>query len=361
MAIYLLFMVMPIIVWFLTTLFCRQPINSSDKLKRRYLIICGILLFLMLGLRHYSVGSGDGGWYYNNWRYLSTTSFSAYTKLLNIFDIENGYLTIVWILSHVFKDPQFIFVFYGLLIAISVCRFLYKNCEDVVMGLVMFSTLGLWGFMVQGIRQGAAMCVCLFAVEFCKKRKPIQFFLLVALAAMFHASAVVFAVAYTFAWLKMNVKGYFVVSIGAIVSLLLLDRIFLFVNAVMNDTYEIGFTDDTSGGFVTAAIYILIVVVAVFVFRENDPDTRNIELFFYMTLCGLVTFVMRYGINTIVQRVSYYFMFGEMIVLPAIVNKALAGRQKIFANAVVIALCLGIVAYKASYSTLVPYIFFWQV
>ena len=361
MAIFLLFMVMPVIVWFPVTLFAHQPINSSDALKRKYLFICGILMFLMLACRHYSVGSGDGIWYYNSWSLLGNMSFSGFLSIFKNFDMESGYLMCAWILSHIFKDPQFVFVIYGLLVSVSVCRFLYKNCEDVVLGMVMFVSLGLWSFMVQGLRQGIAMCICLFAIEFCKKRKLIPYIILVTVAVLFHASAIVFAVAYSFSWLKMNVKGYFIVAICATAAMLLIDRLFMFVNIVINDAYDIGNIADTSGGFVLATIYLLIIVFSVIFFNEEDGQANHLSFFFYMALCGFITYIMRYSVNTIAQRVSYYFMFSQMIMLPAIVKRVFVNSHRAYVSFICIVLCLGIALYKASYSVLVPYVFYWQV
>ena len=129
MTVYLSFMTMPVIVWAAFYVFYKRSVLSSDILKKRYIIICGLFLFLMIALRHYSVGSGDGAWYFTNWKTLSNISLKTFYSIFGYFDIENGYLITIWTLSHVFKDPQFVFVFYGLFLAISVSRFIYKNCD----------------------------------------------------------------------------------------------------------------------------------------------------------------------------------------------------------------------------------------
>ena len=124
---YLLFLIMPLIVWVLVVLITKQPVNSSDKMKRNYLFVAGFCLLLMVALRHYNVGSGDAEWYYNNWRYMASgVSLSELGNILAYYDMEKGYLVCTWLLAQVFKAPQHIFVFYGLLLSIAVCRFLYK-------------------------------------------------------------------------------------------------------------------------------------------------------------------------------------------------------------------------------------------
>lgn len=356
---YFLFMAMPVLVWLAFSIIYNKPINSSDRLRRRYLIICGFFLFLMVALKHYSVGSGDGEWYYRNWATLGDMHIRVFENALERYDMETGYLFTIWLLSHVFKDPQFLFITYGLLVSVSVCRFLYKNCDDLVVGLTMFSTLGLWSFMVQGLRQGIAMCICLFAIEFCKKRKFIPFLLTVLLASLFHASAVVFLIVYTFTWFKMNIRGYLSVGVCAVICVASVEFLFEIVDTVLNDTFALGDLGDTEGGVVSALIYVLILLLSLYVYKGEKPDDPHLSLFFYMLLCSFVTYMMRYTANTISQRISFYFMFSQMAVLPGAL-KGIRGAGQPFAKAVVVLLCLGIAAYKATYSDLVPYIFFWQ-
>lgn len=362
MVTYLLYMAMPAIVWVLFMPFTKYSVDENDSHKKKYLFVCGALMFFMLACRHYTVGSGDGAWYYNNWLLMSNSSFESLKIIVGDMDVESGYLIISWILSRVFKDPQFVFVFYGLLVSVSVCRFVYKNSEHVMMSLTMFNCLGLWGFMVQGIRQGIAMCICLFAVEYCKKKKFVPFLLVVLLATLFHASAIVFVAVYFFSSLHMNIRDYFITGALVVVGMLLMDYLWQYVNYFINDSYEIGITEDSSGGIVSTIIYILILALAM-LFHKNEYDTdgNDMSVFFYMTLIGFIAFVMRYSYNTIAQRVSYYFLFGQMAVLPTITHRYLVEKQRGIINLAIILLCYGIALYKASYTLLIPYNFFWQV
>ena len=55
----------------------KKSIKSNDKAKRIYLCICGLAMFLLIALRHNSVGSDDSFNYYNNWSYLQSLSFDS--------------------------------------------------------------------------------------------------------------------------------------------------------------------------------------------------------------------------------------------------------------------------------------------
>ena len=287
MAIYLLYMMMPMIVWLFFSLVLRRSVNSSDKTKRKYLITCGIFMLLMLSLRYHSVGSGDGGWYYTNWQYLSGLSIKGFLRILSNFDMETGYLTCIWIVSHIFKNPQFLFLFDGLLITITICLFLYRYSEDVVLGFTMFNCLGLWAFMVQGMRQATGMCICLYAIEFCKKKKFVPFLLLVVLASTFHASAIVFVIVYLFSFLRMNIKGYLTAIVASLLGIFSINFLFDLLNAFINDSYMVGDIEDSSGGYITLLIYILI-IVATLIFGRTTENSRTFELFFYILLASIL-------------------------------------------------------------------------
>ena len=110
--------------------------------------------------------------------------------------MEGGYQVVTWILSHIFKDGQWLLFLSGAFMSFSVCRFVNRNCKNPMFALMAFNCLGLFNFMVQGLRQAIAMCICLWAIEYCKKGQLLKFLGTVGAACLFHASAIVFTVVY---------------------------------------------------------------------------------------------------------------------------------------------------------------------
>ena len=355
MAIYLLFMVAPIIVYFIMGLFSNKSINENAKLKSRYLIVCGIIMTLMIGLRHPRVGSGDTMFYYTNWEMMSEISISRLFAL-NL-DLEMGYQLFVWLFSQVFHNGQWLLLLSGAFFAISVCFFMKRNCKNVVLALLVFNCLGLFNFMVQGLRQAIAMCICLWAIEQCKKKKLFPFLLLVVLACTFHASAAVFAIVYIISKLKLETKSILIFSICTFICVQLLPYLFEIVNVLINDTYEIG-TGAETGGVVAILIYGVIIAFGLIFVDRRDV---NYPLFIYMAVLGAAFMIMRNTVSEIIVRIAHYFAFSQMVVLPNSIGSIADKRVQVFINIVVAILCLGIAFYKASYSILIPYTFFWQM
>ena len=352
---YTAFMLSPVIIEFIFILFHKKSVSLVPALRKRYVIILGIILFFMIGFVSENVGAGDSHFYVKNWEMLRKTSLAHLIPTISKIDIEFGFEIWVWINAHIFQWSQFIFILYGAFVSFTICRFLYLNVKDLCLGFVMFSTLGLFGFMVQGIRQGFAICFCILAIEMSKNRRLVWFLVFVGLAMMFHSSAIAFIPVYFLPLLKINIRSLLIFVAALVLALLFLDRIFLLMNIVINDHYAIGDTDKTQGGFITLAIYIIILIAAWILLRKKD----NIGMFFFMVLIAMVTFAIRYGISGISQRITYYYTIGECVLLSEALY-CFEKRQRILFRSIAIMLCLGIALYKASYSVLIPYNFFWQ-
>ncbi len=357
MAIYLLYVISPVFVWAFLGLFKQKSLKSEKKRTILFLIICGILMTLMIGLRNKSLGSEDTLFYYRNWEWLSRLSWNDLLKHMSISDLEYGYQIYTWSLSQIFPNGQWALIFSGALFASAVCVFTYKNSKNPVISLIVFHCLGLFNFMVQGLRQAIAMSICLFAYEQCKKRHFFRFILLVLLASLFHASAVVFAVVYFLRWLKLDLKSLAIFSVLTFIALLLLPTIFDFMNFVMDEEYDM-VSEAEGGGLVAILIYAVIILFGL-IFK--DRSDKHYPLFIYSAIVAAVAMILRNSISAIVERISFYFAFGQMIVLSNSISSLKEPRERVLLNVAAIALCFGVAIYKASYSELIPYTFFWQL
>ena len=233
MAIYLLYVMSPVVVWILMNIIKTKSINYDDRRKKNYIIICGIIMALIIGLRYKGVGSDDTAFYYNNWEMMSMVSWRDFPQILQSVDLEYGYQISVWLLSHLLSWGQWVLLLSGAFFSLSVCLFTYRNSKNPVMSLIVFNCLGLFNFMVQGLRQAIAMSICLFAYEQCKKNQFIKFILLVAIACLFHASALVFILVYFLSKFKLNTIQMGVFAILTLIGMQLLPYTFNILNVVM--------------------------------------------------------------------------------------------------------------------------------
>ena len=151
MTVYLLYMASPGIIYLLVDTFFKPFLIQPEQVKKAYLFLAGISMMLMIGLRSPLIGSGDTMFYYDHWETLSKSSFSQLKNYLLEIDLEAGYQITVWLLSHVFKNGQWLLLLSGAFMSASVCCFAYKNCQNLALALTAFSCLGLFNFMVQEV------------------------------------------------------------------------------------------------------------------------------------------------------------------------------------------------------------------
>ena len=330
--------------------------NEYDKRKRRYLVLCGIVLILFIGLRSRFVGSEDSFHYFNHLkRALLHDSWQDYYRSDYV---EGGFQFFVYVLSRIFDHPQYLFVVTGMIYVIAVCYCIYKNSENVVLSMTMYITLGIMQFQMQGMRQAIAMAICMVSFEFVKKKKIIPFALLVLLAMQFHRTAVVIAAIYVVSILAYNVWSILLLAICSGVVFAYTDQLMAFANDVFETDYSM--TID-SGGFIATAIYILIIVFAMFFYRKElqQKKDKTASTIMFVTILGFVSYIMRYFGVLISERISFYFMFGQLLLLPNAIKKMPAEYRKVVEYAVSV-LCIALFLYRIRGSNFVPYQFFWQ-
>lgn len=353
MAPYAVLILLPIILALINPNYNKK--NNNDRYKRLLIVFMWLALFFMIAFRSKFVGSTDSYHYYDFWKDLSHTSWAKVPEYIDSTGMEALFCYTVWIFSHIFSSPQWIFALTGLLFSISVCRFIYKHSEDMVLSFVMYVTLGLYTFMIQGMRQAIAMSIILFAIDFCIKKKFIRFVLLVLLAAAFHGSAIIFLPMFFVYGLTIKKGTMFIFLAGAGTIFACSPLIVRLGNQLFEREYSETFE---SGGLIAVSIYILIICAAL-LFGSKRYDDKKFSFFFYMTFIGSVFYIMRYTGVDVAERVSYYFMFGQMFLLPSTLNVFVA-KERWISKIVVYILCIALFLYRLRGSNLVPFEFFWQ-
>ena len=332
-----------------------ETYRTEDKFKRLVIFLMWAMLFLMIALRSRFVGSADSYKYCETFKTLSKVSWAKVSDYSVFTGMEVVFCYATWILAQVFSDPQWLFVATGLLFSLSVCRFIYKHCEDMILAYVMFVTLGLYTFMVQGMRQAIAMSIILFAIDFCARRKFIFFALTVLLASAFHKSAIIFFPVYFIYGLTIRKSTVLLFILGTGVIMACAPLLIQLGNEVFGREYSEVFE---SGGFIAVAIYALILLTTLLFGAQRYQD-KDYAFYFFMTFIGAVFYVMRYTGVDVAERISYYFLFGQMYLLPATLNRVVKRERWVF-KGLVYALCIGLFLYRLSGSNLIPFRFFWQ-
>lgn len=341
------------VLWGILASLIYQSSRNIDKERRLVVVLSGISIFVMIALRSQELGSQDSAIYYQYWETLSRLSFQELVLFIKTSRLEVGFLGVCWLLSHIpcFVHPQYVFVFSGLIITIAYCRFILKYCDDVILGLTIFICLGLYSFLVQGMRQAIAMSICLMGIPFCGERKLIKFACIVAVAMLFHKVACVFLVVY-FLYNRRMDTNTLLVTIGISILIIVFSNKIL---GVANDIFDMSYgTAVESGGGVAVAIYAITLMVA-WLFRGRNQLDKDYCFFFYITFLGGSLYVLRYIGALAIERVSFFFMAGQLVTLPNALRSIKNGKA--LATFAIWTLSILLFLYRQNGSA---YYFFWQ-
>lgn len=357
MAAYILLSFLPLLV---SCFF--KDLNIDKKQKKYFLIISGIALVVFLGLRDKYIGSADTYNYYSFFEYAKSKStwsaFRSYkgTYMSGFKETEIGFQIFVWLLSRVTSNGQVIIVVTALIYTVSLIIYIYHNSDDVVLSVVMYITLGIMFFEMQGMRQSIAMSICLLSYESLKKNKFVPFAFWVILACFFHKTAIVFSVLWLFRKFTINQKHLFYFSI-------LGGSILVFCNKIIsiaNNFFEMDYKNTVDGGGLVATSIYILTIIFVYAFVPRDRMDQKFSLAFYMMLLGLVCYIVRYFGAQASERISFYFMFSQLIVLPNAICSMSNDKEKAVTKMIVVLLSIALMIYRLSGSELVPYSLFWK-
>lgn len=348
MKIYLLLSIMPVLV----SLFYRRGKANGEK-KRSYCIVCGIIIVLVVGMRGKSVGADMENYYGIMKNAIDSPSWLGYYDKDGQ---EIGFQFFVFLLSRIFKNPQWLSFIASAISVTSMMVFCYSHSNNIRLSTTMYICLGLMGFHMTAVRQSIAMSICLFAYMFAEKRRLIPFLALVLLATLIHKTAIVFSVVYLFAVIELKPMPLFLAVIGMIVAVYYSPYIIGLANGFWDKEYG---TRISSGGYVATAIYVLILLFCVIV--PKHPFEKNIDgMMFYVLLIGFVSYVERYIGALAAERISFYFSFSQLILLPnTLENGKIRDKDKVAVEMAIVALCILLFVYRLAGSDLVPFKFCW--
>lgn len=329
---------------------------------KAFLIICTIFAIVVMGFRDASVGADTSnyGRIYENMQQYDT--FKSFAESKNLFEngfllSESGFYACSWVLSRFFPHYRFLILAVSITVGVCIARFTWKNSKDYTISLISFVCLGMMTFCMSALRQSLSMAICLLSYEYAKERKFFRFLFVVLIAVLFHRSAAVFLIVYFVYYLRFNWKS---LAIGTFVLSLLFvfaDELTVFYDDLTGEDYALAETFD-SGGLFVVLIYVLCIVAAIMINGKMRTDRKE-TMPFYLSLVGLSMYLLRFTTVQIFERISYYFVFFLMILLPSTITQLKERDRKLIVLLFVI-LSVALYAYRINKSSFVNYKFSWD-
>lgn len=340
-----------LIVW----IFIAKSLSGNiitDKGKRKFLILVGIVLILIMGFRYADISSrGD----LNNYARLYTRIRDVEWKdVIGYNGMEPGYLILNKLFSMFFPWTQSIIFIEAIICVLFTFRFIYKFSNNVYLAVLLYLAQGPFIFQLTGFRQAIAMSICLFAVEFIEKRKLFKFLLLVGLACTFHATAVVFIPFYFIANFKPNFKTTAIYVIYYILLLRFAPQLLSLGSDLTGSDYNTAaYWGNITGPLINLFFYALTLVLALFLSRRWE---KKGNWKWNMTLLGVIMYLLRY-VSMPFERISFYFSSGIEVYLPELISDAIVEKEKKLVYYGLMWICIILFLVRAK-TTIGPYTFF---
>lgn len=342
MAILLTLSIVPVIL--------KLVLGDVDEDKRKkitFYSICGLAIFLVMGLRDRNTGSPDTNFYaalLDNFD--SKISLGEYFRRINSDETfflfaEYGFYFLVWILGKLALGPQSLLITTSFIICLCTMIFLYRHSEDSFLSILMFICLGSFTFAMNGMRQAVAMSICLLSYVFVERRKFIPFLLTILVATMFHKTAIFFIVVYLISLVNAKPRDLIIFSIVLVAFYFLSDSLVEIFDEVTNKDYADAESID-GGGVITVLLYLASLILLI---TENREFKENNIAIILTVVLGLYLYVFRYFSILIFERMSYYFYYFILLLIPREI-KALDNVEKKIIYLLFALFCVALFAYR---------------
>ncbi len=348
MVIYLLLIVHVFFMYALIKL-----VSGSYQNKKRFFVISSAIPFvLMIALRHKSVGA-------DTVRYWADYERGRGADFLEIFTDYGDNKAYYWI-SEIFSDNnipiQIWFGFIGLLYIGVSFYIIYKYSEDPLISVVMFTIVGGFGFAMAGLKQTLAMVFTLLAFIQLQNKRPIRFFIFVALGSLFHLTALVMLLAFPLSYIKstkIQVPLYSVLTFLAFFNAIpILERV---LSLLDNDHYASYLLSEKQYTLTDFFVQLLILLVSLF-YKSKLEKENNLSPLFTMVFLGVMFQAYASEIAHLFRLSLYFKPFG-MILLPNALNKEENPKIRTLLRLGVIIVFVAYLLYQQSNGT---YKFYWQ-
>lgn len=288
------------------------------KSKQKTQIIClfGFIIWvLIIGLRHPSMGVDLQ--YGKSTGYLAVYEFIAEAPWEDVLhkqflNYERGYIIFNKLLSYLSQNSQML-LFSSAIIAIgSVSLLIAKNSKSAILSFVLYCGLSVFMLTFSGIRQAIAISITILAFFCIKKKKIFLFILLTLLASAFHASALVFLIAYPIYYIPANKPILKFLSVPLLLIVYLLrNPLFSLFSRLFKENAQ----NDENGSFMLFFFFTIIYIFALFFENKlNHVEIGYRNLFYVACICQAFS-----GVYATAMRVGYYFMIYLILLIPEII------------------------------------------
>lgn len=288
--------------------------SESIETKKRCYYFGVFVLFIVLFLRKYNVGSDLGRYHtlYDMYGRMTIREIVETNQIINL-----GYCLYNHIVYSISRgNYQFFIALTSLITIIPVTRLIIKSVGYSNYSLLVYVCFGYYAFQFSGLKQAIAMAVLSKAYLCIVEHRKYPFYIYVLFAALFHVPSLVFLPAYYIAHHEFDTTSKAISVIIVVIAYLLRGRIV----GLLLDNYES--VVDLYGTVRAGGKVLLILAIVIYGYLFCLPEEFRIDetriLWRFMIVSAIIQSFANYG--NVFERLADYYFFYIILYLPRLVT-----------------------------------------
>lgn len=345
-------------------------VKDGNKTRKKIAIVTVVILLTVLaGLRHYTIGN-DTIMYMNGFNRIAAHGIDS----LKSSHFEFGYNYLVLFATSVGMNfNTFLFVL-SLIMNIGVGVFIYKYSKRPMISFILFILLRLFFCEMNIMREFLAIVIFLSSMRFIEERKFVKFLFVIVFASFFHSSAL-FTIAiyflYNFRFTPLKKVTF---AVATVVACIFLYNILTYITQMLG-IYG-GYVDDYFGSNRVANVVMSVISIVIYLFfktiqkkysdsEQKLDETQKRRLAFYgnVLFFSIIFNIIAIRIS-IFSRLSLYYQVFNIVAIPNIIQ-LIPNPKKRALWYIIIFICffvyfLTILYFRPEWNMVNPYRFYWS-
>ena len=344
--------------------------NGMEIRKKTFVVLAGLGLLVIMGLRHEYVGVDTQTYLQlfhmsDSYEWKDFFTISKGVSFMDLLDEERGFWFVCKLLRTLRVSDQMFLFLYGAAVTYMISSCIMKYCKNPFWGFYLMSTLGFFTMAMSGIRQTIAACILLFGIDCMIQKKPIRYILLTLLATSFHQSAIFSIVFYLIRNLRINKTNGMIMAFICATSILFQSFLTSILNYFIPKKFDNLYGLSSSKYLVNPMVILIAILIPLFCLffwekhkLKDEQEIRAYSICYLGSFCNVITTVLSLS-SIMIGRMSYYFMFYNVILLGNVISD-IEDRNTRYIASIFAVLLPGYMFFKSQSLGIAPYYFFWQ-
>lgn len=261
----------------------------------------------------------------------------TFQSIINSFSASKGPLfNLITAITRCFTSNENAYLF---ILNVPACiilgRIFYKYSPDYMYSFLLFMITTQFLWLYNGMRQFIAAVVVFAGLKFIEEKKAVKFFILVAVAALIHNTALIMIPAYFIAQMEPWSKKMLSLIILSIIGIFLIGTYTdFFVDMVVEHTDSgaeyLKFNAITGVNPIRIAVAAVPCILSFISYKYIKEDTpKYIKVCINLSLLAPMFYLIAYfSSGTFIGRIPIYFELFDLILLPWLFKHIFHGRYK---------------------------------